>query len=1108
MGNWSDLKQAVAQVIRENGNQEITGQILQNVLNSIISNVGQYATFVGIATPLTNPGTPDGNVYYIASQAGTYANFGGISLDGQDILILLYNGATWTAKRTGAATKADIEKLNANTGIDEYETFSDQKGYKAGTTVKKNGLLKTFNTDHAAGAWDDKEVVDTNVIQFIQIATSLLHNNLKVNILPKSELTRGYYINNSDGVLAIDPVPTGACTDYIEVQPNKVYLYVGSLLDARTISIYDSDKRFIMSTQHGEMGVIIRYATFETPSNAAYIRCSVYCPNNGYVVYKIGKPLVSTSDISAITNNLSTLQATLDKKVFCNLGTPVDLSEAGRKQGYYIQKDGAEKRHENSAIIDITNLTPLSLYVFTDANMYDLRAIVFYDSSDNIIEAYCGTDLNVTYPKNSKANFALVIPKNTVKVRLSIGNKNVNPLIYRVMDVNHQQLSAYINTILTDFINTYKEVVGYTTYEKPKLLPQSELTDGYYIGDNGNVISGFPDDKVTDYIAVNSNAYYKYIGKISDTRCYAEYDSDKKLIKAIRAARIVKDFTFKTTKNTKYVRFSVYAVPNYSLYSISPSIMTMISEINNIIKKIQDSIVILEDKDYECTFPNYIFNMDNDSRVFYGREYIPYVYPESLIREPADIKVNDHIFCPVKNRTKNSETVEENQFSLTLSGSGFKTKTAQTKIISTKISVAKNKPIRYLAIGDSITANQIPNMDGNYVGGWCYPSLAKEIWLKDNIDFKKQLMSMLLIGTTNFKETKFAYNNEEIDLRGFSEGRGSWTTANYLRHATSICSKGNVSEDSSGQTHAETSWLLLGLETKQPIDSVYNSEAEKETWTGSSEQDNLIRTTPTGKYHWDYGENLWNWCKKRSSSLQGDYIGSEEQKQQIDTVINALLDNPVNPFFDKDIAKDNDYAFSLTTYLNRYKTLQDDGSTRLIANSTAGTKITAENINSIDVCTPTHITIELGENERWWYNVTAEQTCDDIEKIAEIINREYPGIKIGFINPRYLGVFYPEKWYNFAVCGEMSYQNNMFKYDMNKIMQNRWGTTVEKNKNCFLPCYFVQSPLYRSQSRYDISLLDNTNMIIGGTDPNHPGLLSYMAIAHQVLSWIYYTLSE
>ena len=124
MGNWSELKKAVAQVIKANNNQEITGQILQDTLNTIISNVGQHATFVDIATPSTNPGTPDGNVFYIASQAGTYANFGGISLDGQDVCILQYDGATWTAKSTGAATKASIINTVEITALDfDFDTI-------------------------------------------------------------------------------------------------------------------------------------------------------------------------------------------------------------------------------------------------------------------------------------------------------------------------------------------------------------------------------------------------------------------------------------------------------------------------------------------------------------------------------------------------------------------------------------------------------------------------------------------------------------------------------------------------------------------------------------------------------------------------------------------------------------------------------------------------------------------------------------------------------------------------------------------------------------------------------------------------------------------------
>lgn len=76
MANYNDLKTAVAAVIKQNGNQEITGDVLQNTLKQIISSVGMYADFAGIATPTTNPGTPDQNLYYIATQPGTYTAFG------------------------------------------------------------------------------------------------------------------------------------------------------------------------------------------------------------------------------------------------------------------------------------------------------------------------------------------------------------------------------------------------------------------------------------------------------------------------------------------------------------------------------------------------------------------------------------------------------------------------------------------------------------------------------------------------------------------------------------------------------------------------------------------------------------------------------------------------------------------------------------------------------------------------------------------------------------------------------------------------------------------------------------------------------------------------
>lgn len=107
MANWSTLKAAIANIIKTNGNKEITGQLLQNVLNNIVSSVGENSTFAGIATLTTNPGVPDGNVFYLAAESGTYANFSGIEVSDGEAVILEWRGS-WVKKTTGFATSKSI----------------------------------------------------------------------------------------------------------------------------------------------------------------------------------------------------------------------------------------------------------------------------------------------------------------------------------------------------------------------------------------------------------------------------------------------------------------------------------------------------------------------------------------------------------------------------------------------------------------------------------------------------------------------------------------------------------------------------------------------------------------------------------------------------------------------------------------------------------------------------------------------------------------------------------------------------------------------------------------------------------------------------------------
>lgn len=138
MANWTTLKTAIANVIKTNGNQEITGQLLQNTLNDIVSNVGENATFAGVAVPTTNPGTPDGPVFYIASQPGTYANFGGYELV-NDIVILRNNSANnWDAIKTG------IQPVNAVNAMDFLAADSDLTSYPSGA-IKSFIIQPTAN---------------------------------------------------------------------------------------------------------------------------------------------------------------------------------------------------------------------------------------------------------------------------------------------------------------------------------------------------------------------------------------------------------------------------------------------------------------------------------------------------------------------------------------------------------------------------------------------------------------------------------------------------------------------------------------------------------------------------------------------------------------------------------------------------------------------------------------------------------------------------------------------------------------------------------------------------------------------------------------------------
>lgn len=162
MANWEVLKQAISSVIKANNNEEITGSVLQQVLINMVNSLREYMEFAGMATPDTNPGAPDGPVFYIASKSGEYSNFGGIIIDKEVAIIRNTADGSWEKINTGIvsveslieggeivvkvdvkpATETILGGINASPKTDnetaEAKIGEDNKLYVPASTSAKN----------------------------------------------------------------------------------------------------------------------------------------------------------------------------------------------------------------------------------------------------------------------------------------------------------------------------------------------------------------------------------------------------------------------------------------------------------------------------------------------------------------------------------------------------------------------------------------------------------------------------------------------------------------------------------------------------------------------------------------------------------------------------------------------------------------------------------------------------------------------------------------------------------------------------------------------------------------------------------------------------------
>ena len=100
MANYAHAKEIIAANVYTNHDGQVTAEKAKTAINEVVDTLiaGGYL-YAGVAklTPTqTNPGSPDANVFYIATEPGTYTNFvgagGPLVVAKGEVAIFKYNG--------------------------------------------------------------------------------------------------------------------------------------------------------------------------------------------------------------------------------------------------------------------------------------------------------------------------------------------------------------------------------------------------------------------------------------------------------------------------------------------------------------------------------------------------------------------------------------------------------------------------------------------------------------------------------------------------------------------------------------------------------------------------------------------------------------------------------------------------------------------------------------------------------------------------------------------------------------------------------------------------------------------------------------------------------
>lgn len=159
---YDTLKALVNAKVYENTEQEITGEGLNEVLQSAIASLGAHYQMGGLVSPTDHITVGDEPVVFIATTPGTYTYFGSQVVADGEVALLVWSGTAWSKQIPDISTRTELSQLGQEIyGKIEGEYTITGYNNKCLTLNLKKGFTYTFKVDSSSNGTLYRQVFDS-----------------------------------------------------------------------------------------------------------------------------------------------------------------------------------------------------------------------------------------------------------------------------------------------------------------------------------------------------------------------------------------------------------------------------------------------------------------------------------------------------------------------------------------------------------------------------------------------------------------------------------------------------------------------------------------------------------------------------------------------------------------------------------------------------------------------------------------------------------------------------------------------------------------------------------------------------------------------------------